>query len=250
MQDLETTRVNEFGVLRASWDILNVRVSKGNLRRALLIMNTLMWYFESQGWTVRFDKMWKKTTICIKGEDIGFKLWEKVIRADRKPPAWRPETFASTRWIFTPTGEFQLIIDHYVSIPRKCWSDAKNHRVEDFLGDFIAGLKTASLAAAEMSQMRAMTEQAEKVRLEKAEQEHQKRVVDHNRKQQLEEAAALHQKAEQIRMLVRAILPSLQKMDNLKVKRWSSWAEKHANDLDPLQNGWLDNHIESVLWER
>ena len=75
-------------------------------------MDALLHHFDSMGWKITFDEYWKSTSAVVAGEEVRFKLGEKVARGDKDfTEEEKPQPDLSDRYVYTPTGLFELTID-------------------------------------------------------------------------------------------------------------------------------------------
>lgn len=219
--------------------LLNVRVSKHALPRALLIMDALIKALEARGCKVEADG----ATVCHVGEtEVAFYLWEKVNRSEREPTEREKEKpWLFNRWQFTPTGELVFTLDEHFA-DRKNWRDGKRKQLEDQLNDIVGGM----FAAAEKLRLREIEEEEEKgPRLEaehrRAEMEHQRKMLE-ERCNQLDTMVASWVKSTNLRQFLQECERSLSlnaKSPDPAGAHWLSWARAYADAVDPIKNGSL-----------
>lgn len=118
-------------------DILDIRVSKGALPRALRILDTLIKEIEKAGGKV-FVERERETVARFGGEDIRFHIEErsKVERKERR--AGDPSSGYEQEYL--PTGALSLIIDSWTDSYRGIFRDGKKQTVEGLLPEFLATL--------------------------------------------------------------------------------------------------------------
>lgn len=236
---LSSEKPDRYNVLRASWETLNIRTSKAQLHRALLIMDALLKHFESVGWTIGFDQMWKRTFVQVDGEQVSFKLWEKVSRSEREmTKEEKQRLYLYDRYIYTPTGVLELTIEEGVAMSQKSWSDSNRHKVEDCLGEFVLAIAQSAKALKARKQKWAEDARIRAEAERRREEEQKKREMEIQRRAALEQAASNQHRAEQIRSLVKAANAAAIAEPEL-LQNWSIWAEEHAMRLDALRNGSL-----------
>lgn len=123
-------------------EILNIKVSKNALYRALRITDALIRAIETRGGEVEIRD--RKTFCRMNNAEVEFSLWEKVARSERRLTEKElRESYVPDRWIFTPTGELVFRIDE-IDIGRKNWKDKKDKPLEEQVNDVMIGLITAS----------------------------------------------------------------------------------------------------------
>jgi hypothetical protein len=239
---LETGFVDSYGRLLAVWSekpkhVLNVKVSKKSLHRALRIMNALLKAIETRGGEVEVKD---RDTLCIMNQaQVRFNLWEKVKRSERDLTAEeREKSYVPDRWIYTPTGEFKFTIDEWV-VGRKSWTDKNQKPLEEQLNDIMVGLITAS----EIIHARDLEHEREERRRWEAERQRQEmerqRRLEEERHQELETMAALWVRSSNLRQFLLECEKALSIDGKLPPDggeaRWLRWAIAYANSIDPLK---------------
>ena len=223
---------------------LNIRVAKNSADRALLIMDTVLKALTNAGYSFSYDNFSQSTGVLIEGEVILFRLHEHVKRvphiktaaeiAEEKKYSWR----VAPIYDHVPTGDLTLSIDYYPYLPRKNWADGKNHKVEEYLAEFIAGLKLAA-AHAKIETERKRQEEAR--RREAAERQRifaQRRDAELERFTALEKRAADWQRAQVLRGYIDALAASLPS-DSAETavadqRAYIAWAREKIDWLNPL----------------
>jgi hypothetical protein len=194
----------------------NIDVSKDSHDRAKRIMDTLIRALEELGYAVTNEDKDHSFYVIIRGEKIGFKLYEH----------WKQIGNVLT-----------LSIDSYW-IERKNWNDGKLKKIEDCIGDFIFGL----VKAAEINRLR--HEEAkikEQQRLEEERERRKREEIQHReikRFKELEENALRWHKAQIIRNFINAVESDFGKTNESEkiheLTEWINWAKEKADWLDPL----------------
>lgn len=138
---------------------LDIDVSRGSIRRALLIMDALVKGLENQGYVVEVTEPRETTShynspnlipgvtrARVDDEWINFGLKEGYTRVEvHRPLEWAAEWGGySIDRVRKPTGMFSLFISNSPSGFRTSWNDGKKQRVEDCLGAFVAYLSLIS----------------------------------------------------------------------------------------------------------
>lgn len=131
---LGTREVFPTGIYKVTQEApLDLKVSKTNMHRALLIMDALLKAMESQGWIIR-----KGPVIEVLGVDISLALSEGVVSKTEEPP----EDDLSDRYRFhhdrmitkqVPSGEFTLVVDGKSTRYRRKMKDGIRQSLEDQL---------------------------------------------------------------------------------------------------------------------
>jgi len=138
--------VNQRGLLISKNGALShILVSKEQLPRALRILNALLGALEERGQPTSWSKEeGALLTVGIDGEAVRFSLSEVT---DSVPHVLTPQEVRS--WMapkhdYKLTGRLQLQLDNlpsYMGPIRRSWSDGKQQRIENCIGDFIIGLR-------------------------------------------------------------------------------------------------------------
>jgi hypothetical protein len=139
-----------------------------------------------------------------------------------------------------PTGELCFEITTWIAEPiRKRWRDGKRQKLEDQLGDLLAGLIKAAAIAKERERVRA-EEERRRLELEKQRMEQERlRRIDSARWRHLCELATLSRQAN----MVRAFLDEFEERAKrklgeqelpAKMRDWFSWARARADVADPV----------------
>ncbi len=235
----------------AAWydECLDIRVSKQNLGRALLLMDALLKALESRNFKVSISRRSHGyteniTTVTALGIVHEFGLKENLKQIKKELPKKRKHNpFHHHPTVgYKPSGRFTLAIKSYVGDGgRTAWSDGKKRRVEDCLNDFIVGLMKASVInrAGNLEQ-----ERKENERIELA----CKRVEEEIRVQ--EEKARVHSLltktqnwkiSQQIRDYIGAVREAVIKkqghiVPGSDIDQWLMWALQQADRFDPLNN--------------
>lgn len=225
---------------------LDIRVTPGNLGRALRIMDALVKALETRGYSVSIDPKNKDaTTVSILGQMLDIRLEESVKRTDhvltpdekkrQKESYWA----YAPRYDFHPTGQLALRIKEWSNGKRRNWSDGDRRRLEDCLNDFLTGLiQVAAVKKARDLEWKERERQGEKERRRQAEEE-QRLQEEAERLKVLEEEAGAWQRSQRIRSYVGAVKEAVQHQGgNLSpdshLERWLVWALEQADRLDPL----------------
>jgi hypothetical protein len=152
--------------------------------------------------------------------------------------SWNPAI--ATRTDLEATGELCFEITTYISEPiRKRWRDGKRKKLEEQLGDLIAGLIKAAAIRKEWERIRAEEErQRQELERQRIEQERLRR-IDTARWRHISELAMASRQAS----IVRTFLDDLEERAKktagehelpAEVRDWFSWARNRADAADPV----------------
>lgn len=253
---LEGARVDSYGKLYVHYGskTLNVKVTKGALDRAMRLLSALLFACEREGWRVvagtqRHGSCYPATTIEV-GEAqivIGLALSEIVVRGTETEGRW-----PTCR--YEPTGLLRIEITNRWGLKIRKWSDGKSQRLEDILGEIVSAISEAADRLREervlqAEQQRAYAErerqheEAEAVLKAEFEQRAQRERRIKELRTELEWQAKGQDTAAQIRGLVDAMRVRFETAEEGKqtsIERWCAWAEKVAQEYDPLRNGYVE----------
>lgn len=122
---------------------------------------------------------------------------------------------------------------------RKKWADGKTSKVEDKLTDFLVGaIKVADRKINERIEAKERERRWEEER-KRCEEERRCRYIEEKRLEELLNQLNSWTKSQQLRNYIQAVQAAAIKLPNLedfqdKLEEWVSWAEQHADLLDPL----------------
>lgn len=229
-------------------EILNIKVSKNALYRALRITDALIKAIETRGGDVEVRD--RKTFCRINDAEVEFSLWEKVTRSER----WLTEkelreSYVPDRWIFTPTGELVFRIDE-IDIGRRNWKDKKDKPLEEQLNDVMIGLITASRIIRERDlqrereRQRVLEEQQRRAELAHLQQ------IENERRKQLDRTVDSWIQSMNIRQFLVECEKTLSNGRPIQPEsvesRWLAWARSYANQIDPFCEGRLGRLIKQT----
>lgn len=140
--ELKRSQTDEYGMKKPWRGGFDLRVSKVNERRALLIIDTLCKWFEKNSIKISHPFQESTTTeVVIDGQSIRIKIEEKSkLTAKTLTKGWGSYEYYTRE--YTPTEELSLVIDNYCwgCGIRKVWRDGKTSKVEEKLGEFVSAL--------------------------------------------------------------------------------------------------------------
>ncbi len=226
---------------------VDIKVAPENLQRALGIVDAVIQGFIANGFKIGRDPArGSKVYVSIFGEKIYFAMNEKVNRSERKPSREEQKEYERYPWPmakkydFSATGIFALLIENSGgSGLRKKWADGKTKKVEDKLTDFLLGaIKVADRQIKERIEVEESKLRREEAR-RREEEERWRREIERKRLQELEDQAVLWEKSQQLRDFIRAVQEEASKRPcakdlQEKLMEWVSWAQRHADRLDPI----------------
>jgi len=255
---LKTTKPDEYGVLRVfRAGCLNIRVSPECLSRALRIIDAIIKVFESLGFnisnnTVQYDRA-PSTRLDAFGESIRFTLQERVKRINhiptdeekRKMVQW--SFYSPPKWEYRPTGKLILRYDpwgHGHDGLKKIWADGTAKQLEDMVVDFVVGGIKIGAAMKRHSILREETDRFRQEELRRQKEIENQKQLEIERLKILEQQAEQWSNSQKLRDFICAVKDefcgkTISSESREKLGKWLSWAEQHADRIDPLKNGAL-----------
>jgi hypothetical protein len=242
---LKKAEPDDYGRIRPFGEgSLDVRVSRENAHRALLIMDALIKALKERGYLIVVTR-WK-TQISVLEEKIDIRLVESTKQSERilsKEELKKKESdpfFRLPRFTYSPTGNLSLMVNDYY--PRPICSDGKKQRLEDLLNKCIIGLIKIAL--------KEKANRLERERREREREEERRRYEEEQRIRKEEEArfnvllndATNWNKSQQLRAYIEEIKRVAKDKywefePRTKLEKWVDWATQKANLLDPIGSG-------------
>lgn len=232
---------------------LDITVSKGSLRRALRIMDTVIKVLEKLGYNMYLSEGRTKTK--IQEVPISFGISEKLSTKKKRPEEHDLNghyRFGHSRFIEerVPSGDLCFTIheaeDFYIYGCQQNWNDGKKSKLENRINSFIDGLVTVAVAKIERDKER---EEEKRRRIERQRQLEEERLKRAElRRRYLEEEARvtkLISEAENWKrsQILREYIAEIERLatageQSLRLEKplveWLKWANDQADRLDPL----------------
>ena len=246
-QKLQTAKTNENGLIILPEEAaLHIRVSKGCLRRSLLIMDALLKGLEQRGYQIS-----KGPTVEILGVAVRFEISEplQTVREESDETDFNGSySFMHSRFTkrLSPSGKLTLRIDGWADGCRQTWRDGGKSPLEDRLNSVVVGLIKFAAREKERQVEREKKAQAEREtqqrRQEEAKLRAEKRTLikaEHDRVNALIEKSTQWQQSQNLRHYIEAEkkkhLTCHEALDpESEFSRWCEWAVQQADRLDPL----------------
>jgi hypothetical protein len=226
----------------------HIWVSRGQMRRALLILDAIVKGTEARGATFALGKM-DKNHLAAHFPDgmVEFQIAEKMKHESVKVSSTPIGSgfYHQYEHRYKPTGTLTFSIrDYYPEGMRKNWSDGVRQRVEDKVADIVDQICKYPMFAKEQKQKfevecaernriwhEAYLRRSAPERLEKMKAE---------LKQQIEEQGAAWQKAKAMREFLFACNQAFQTSGNTSLQAWQTqwldWGKEWVDGFDPLTN--------------
>jgi len=217
---------------------LDIHVSRACIDRACRIMDALIKALESRGYSVAVSDMEDpKTIVSVNGESLEIGIDEKVthkvhVRTPMDDARYRRTYQIAPRYDYSLTGNLSLRVRNAVHCGRQQWADGQRHKVEEYLGAFIEGLK---MAAHQKKMMREEYERRCRDWEEEAERRRQQEHLAYLEKKRADKLIAdvkTWYQASRIRRYVSEIAKINPVPPGLP--EWIEWAKSYADKLDPL----------------
>ncbi len=218
-----------------------INVSRDNVKRALLIMDTIFKWFEKRGYKIRKPSNdSSRTLIAVDGIDIEIEIIEKSKLTGKVKSNWG---YAYNQ--YKPSGDLTLKINTYTydSKVQTNWSDGKMQTIEELLDSFIDSVFAIVLIEQKENerreQERLVQEERRKNRIyEEQCAQYENQLIDKLIKQSNDMAVSVR-----IREYVSAVeqRAKIQLSDENYPKElsdWLEWANKQADNIDPLNEKW------------
>jgi len=254
--------VNLFSPINTECAALSV--SDQTFGRALRILNTVYRYCREQNWEIgrKHERTVVMNVVTIDGEAVRFRLRERLKQHYRDLSPQEQADAAAGNYVYQlkvnrPTGRLFLSIEELASEGPRVWEDSKTQKVEDCVGQFIAGLQ----GAANKQRQRRLAREAQERR------ESERRIVFgrvraradvwKQRIDTLNESFDQWRESESCRAFIRAVEQRMLCSGELSESQqeWLRWAKNVADIKDPTlrivqmdTSGWTStNELEVAL---
>lgn len=213
--------IERFGAFR-------VRVSQGQIGRALKILDALAKALESRGYWFERGNNGRPQAVIL-GERIGFRIDERYKRrVEVRPSGYRTTEFDSI-------GRLAVVVEE----GGRSWQDRDNRKLEDRLNEIVASLIIATdWIRADRLEKEEWKRQYE-IECKKREEIERQRREEQLRAQQFDEDSKQWRRYERHRRYTErvraaAVSRGVPVDDSSGVGRWILWAERRLAELDPF----------------
>jgi hypothetical protein len=248
---LKGKKPDEYGRIW-SWKepCLDIRVSPGNLERALRIMDSLIKSLAKRGCEVLIEnkESHQTTVIVLDGkvhigiEENSRRIVRELTAKEKKDRERWPSIYSSAPYQYIPSGALTLKIKDWGSgIARKSWTDGKKQRLEDCLNDFMIGLHRTALAEKQERRVREERERLWEEERHRREEQARSRQEEEERIKALEQLTGNWHKSLHIRSFLNALKDAAirrhgQIEPGSDLEKWFIWANHYADRINPLSN--------------
>jgi len=219
----------------------DLKVSKGALPKANLIISILFCMFDELGWGIKLKSPPNTSMkVTINGIDIPFFLKEKINReayqltSNEEKRRKRGEFVLTPNYSFFPTDELHLILgSSYKENKKAIFKDEDVEEVKAMLVKFCSSLIPTSRRIMVEDERRNEYQrqyELERKKQRKVEEERENLLA---KQQKLEADTEKWHQAERMREFIDA---KLKASSSQEVKEWGKWAYEYANSIDPLTN--------------
>lgn len=218
-----------------------INVSRDNVKRALLIMDTIFKWFEKLGYKIRKPSNESSLTlIVVDGIDIEIEIIEKSKLTGKVKSNWGYEYNQ-----YKPSGELTLKINTYTykSKVQTNWSDGKMQTIEELLNSFIDSVFTIVLIRQKENERREQERLAQEERrknriYEEQCAQYENQLIETLIKQSNDMAVSVRIREYVSAVEQRARIQFSDENYPKELSDWLEWANKQADNLDPLNEQW------------
>ena len=245
-QQRERRTTEDDWAFRRQFDFAAKREATTSLQKRMwFLQDALFHHLTGQGFTIE-NRRYGMNAACaaLRTVSVNFELSERI-KQYRRPltPEERAESMYASqkfRQIREPTGE--LVFDIKSPMPRTVpsrWQDEPDRPLESRLHEVAAGFAVAVAYRRKLDEDERRIAEARREAEEAAWHSRREREVEAERRQRVLKQAANWEEAQRLRAFVVAVgiateegrAPAL----HLPLSEWREWAEKVADELDPLR---------------
>lgn len=236
--------------------ILDVRVTRTSVVRALRILDGICKAAEKRGWSVHAREAGDfKACLRIEGQDVGFRI-EEVVTMSEIPPRQersfdgRVYTVDYPRYDYKPSGLLRLHLDGQSLGLRHKWTDKPGKGVENCLNESMVGfVRLAGALKKKAEELAIRLQHWEEQRLERLRVE-QARERERMRRKKFVEMAEAWKLSAMMRAFLDAVGERLRTASSpittMRLEELNSWGTSFASSIDPL-SGSLDDFLDTLF---
>lgn len=219
---------------------LGLKVTKNTLSRACVLLEGLVRFMESVGWTyksrkVTYQKRESIAEFCLENVRINIEIKETVNQVDHIPDkSNRDRWYYAPRYDFHPTGLLELSIHGPSNGFKTRWKDKNSERIEDRMVEIVTSLMKSFHYSKILKAQREMEEIERKKQDQIRRELEWQKALEERRQESLVVHATQHERAQSIRALLEKLKPHSQ--DDPKLASWIEWACEVADKIDPVTN--------------
>jgi len=250
---LSNRRLDRYArIITKNQECLDIKVTRGSLKRALLILDSLIHALENREFVQKvYIENDPSLFVIMLDKKLRIVLKEKVSRLS-EPKKIKYKTDKNTLSYLSSynydivdyegTGELTLTIEGgWGTISKKTWADKTNAPLEDFLNEFIIGLARVAAELIPIDRRKELEDIArEEQRQKNIKMEHQ-RLFEEAKFSRLITDAKKYNDISLIKKFIHSVEQNIDK-DNfvndkdIDMKKWLSWAKQVLVKDDPSMN--------------
>ena len=217
---------------------LGLKVTKNTYARACILLEGIVRFMGSVGWSYRSKKMtYQKrkyvAEFCLENVQINIEIKEIVKQVDHIPKKRnRDSWYYAPRYDFHPTGLLEFIIHGPSNGFKTRWRDTNSTKIEDKIVEIVTSFMKCFHYSKLLIDEREMEEIVRQKQNEIRRELEKQKVLEEKRQETLIMHAAQHEKAQSIRALIDKL--KLHSHDDPKLASWIEWASEVANKIDPV----------------
>lgn len=251
-ESLEKREPDDYGRVSRRYDFpgfcFDVAVSKANVSRALLLIQTLVKAIRDRGHAISAGNDRRKgPRITVLNRDFYISVWEPSKRKSReltKQEKLERERFpwrTSRDYEYVPAGTLELHLDRDTYWSSAKLTDTKRARLEDRLNDFVV----AMLRVVDKERVRDEQERLAAIEKDRRRQEAIKveilRRTESVREDRLRKAVPRWENAQRIKDYIRAVRDEAIRRggeidEASEIGQWLRWAEQYLDAVNPLSH--------------
>jgi len=234
--------------------VVEIKVGTKSATRAVKILDALIKALAHRGYPMHFGgENARGLFVEIFDENMKLGIREPMKRIEHVPT--RRELVNKerhgweiyTKYDYIPSGNLVLDVngEKYRSLDASV-RDTKSKKLEERLNEFVVRLANAAYENHQRRLKREEEWRLQEIKREQHEERERQRKEAERRRQLLLEEAGRYSQAAELRAYISAVQEKQEPGDeNLEMTRWTTWALKIADRLDPTVNGYTE--IESKL---
>jgi hypothetical protein len=251
------SKPDEYGLIRPlGKKYLGFRTSPENLGRALRVFDRILKWFADNGYEfIINEKSYSydsEAYFLIYDEKIQIQIYERANRSDHVPTKKELERgiYWIPKWDYMPCGKLSLIINDwgYNGI-RKKWTDTQTNSIEEMLNKFISSMFKIAYLKKQRTMQREEEKRLWQLEQERRAEEKRLREIEKQKLLDLKKQAEQWESARKLRKYIKAVQSRASQMELSPeliqaFEARVSWANKHADSLDPLKREIFFNIID------
>lgn len=226
---------------------LGLKVTKDTFARACILLEGIVRFMESVGWTYKakkttYQKRESVAEFCIEDVRIQIEIKEIVRQVAHVPEKRsRDSWYYAPKYDFHPSGLLELHIHGPSAGFKTRWKDKDSEKIEDKMIEIVTSFMKCFHYSKILNAQREREEIERKKQHEIRRELEWQKAVEGKRQDSLLMLASQHEKAQSVRVLIDKLKPHCH--DNPGLSNWIEWASEVADKIDPVAD------ITSILRE-